>query len=310
VAVPGPNTGGGSAGRPSGPDLLDFGAALQELRQAAGWRQQDLVDRFGGAIARSTLANVEAGRQPPSERFWDLLSAAVPEWVPHLERSFRRVREEVDARGRKPTQAALLSSFAAGARDDPLGGPFIVESVRYVYVFRHSRSPEEIIVTRRVRAVRAGATGYGVRLQHTRSPDFSLDQEALWGGYLADHKVVDGDGRAAHLRRFEFGRALRRGERHEFGLRSWVANDPEPSSAVAFDLTIPARTVDIDLLFAGPAVPIQAWTYVEGSDGPGEDVSPIDPDDPAWVPVAADGHVHAHWPHPQLGPVYGIAWAW
>jgi hypothetical protein len=186
-----------------------------------------------------------------------------------------------------------------------------VESLRYIYVFRHSRSPEEIIEARRVRAVRSGASGYGLRLQHTRSRSFDLDQEALWGGHLADYDVADSDGTVVHLRRFEFDRRLRRGESHDFGIRSWVTKDPEPSAAVEFTLTIPAKTVDVDLVFGGPAVPVQAWCY-QDADGHdvGEDRPPRRDDDPAWLTVTHDGHVSARWRYPQLKVDYGVAWTW
>lgn len=48
-------------------------------------RQQDLVDALDRVIARSTLANVEVGRENPSARLWAAINDKLPEWVPQLE---------------------------------------------------------------------------------------------------------------------------------------------------------------------------------------------------------------------------------
>lgn len=54
--------------------MEDFGAALRGLRKKRGLRQADLAAALDHQFARSTLANVEAGREAPSRRVWEAFS--------------------------------------------------------------------------------------------------------------------------------------------------------------------------------------------------------------------------------------------
>ena len=117
--------------------MSEFGAALGRLRSEAGLRQQDVSDRLAGNFARSTLANVESGRERPSARLWKALQDAFPEWTEQLAPTFEA--------GRAPgVPAAADDSFLA-----EVGVPFAIEEVSYVYTWRDHRAPEEIIEVRR-----------------------------------------------------------------------------------------------------------------------------------------------------------------
>jgi transcriptional regulator with XRE-family HTH domain len=278
--------------------MADFATLLRERRVASGWRQQDVVDRLGGGIARSTYANIEAGRERPTPRFWELLQAVLPDWAGLLEDAYVAARQPEAGRRTMP---------ADDDRDTLLGGPFVIEQLRYIYVFRHSASPEEIVEVRRVRATRSGADSFGFKVGHTRSPRFRVEEEALWGGHLVERERHARDGGTVYLRRMVFDRKLRRGQVHDFGVRSWVEHDPDPDTAVAFSLTIPAKAVAIHLHFRGPKTPTDCWSYGPLAD---DGLVPDQFDDSAWLPLAEDGSVTAAWAKPLTGVDYGVRWRW
>lgn len=185
--------------------MSEFGQQLRNLRLAKGWRQRDLVDQLGGTFARSTLANVESGREAPSSRLWVALQERLPAWTEHLAPY-------------APARSAERRSLTSTTTPALLGGPYLVESLRFVYIFRDSKSPEEIIEVRRVRATASAADGYGLKLSHTGRAGFRVDEEALWGGDLVDRDHYDSQNKTMYLRRMEFGRRLRRGQTHEFAV--------------------------------------------------------------------------------------------
>lgn len=278
-----------------GGDLL-FGELLAELRRQWGMRQVDLAEKLG--IARSTLANVERGRERPSPRLWHRIIETLPEWSSHLSEAY------LAARGG-------LGSVPGDELDDGvepfIGGPFELVSVAYVYVFEESRSPGEIIEVRRVRATESRAGSFGLRLAHDGDSGFVIDQHALWGGRLAATEHLAEDGRSVYWRRFDFDRRLRKGEVHEFALRSWVERDPDPQTAISFSVTLPARVVSVHAAFHGSVRPAAAWSYGPlpedwSADVPAHEGTPVD----IWDGAAFS----ARFRRPELHRTYGVGWAW
>jgi len=289
--------------------MAAFGERLRSLRLARGWRQQDLVDALDGQVARSTIANVETGREPPTPRLWSLVSETLSDWVPELAAPYTEARQRFEA-GRPDQEPIRAVGSVSG--EDPvrhiLGGPFIVELLQLVYVFRHSRSPEEIIETRRVRATRTGADGYGLKLLRSQHDAFRVDEETLWGGHIADARHLDVDGRTIYLRRLEFGRRLRKGQVHEFAVRSWIDKDPEPGTSVGVSFTIPAKQVAIHLNFLGPVTPHECWSYGPVADGmlaPTESGEGCEP-----LTSNPGGSYSGYFTSIEAGAEYGIAWTW
>ncbi|WP_121256250.1 helix-turn-helix domain-containing protein [Nocardioides ferulae] len=282
-------------------DRTEYAAQLRALRTAAGLRQVDVCERLGGSIARSTLANLETGRESPSTRVRGLIADAFPEWRAALDAAYASDR----ASTAPAPGGALDVEPAAGSQ--LLGGPFVVESLILSYLFHDSRSPSEIIEARRVRARRNGADSYGLKMMHTESAAFSATSEPLWGGHLETTEHVHGAGRTVFVRRFVFDRRLRRGQSHDFALRTRIDTDPEPGTAVAFDLTIPAEQVTVQLGFRGSERP-RGWSAF----GPLVDNAQV-PEHPGDAPrssLPASGQVSAYFRNPELGTVYGIAWEW
>jgi hypothetical protein len=286
--------------------MTDFGSILRRLRFAKNWRQQDLVEALDGRIARSTIANIEAGRQPPTPRLWALLEEHVPHWKGALEPSY------MDARRCSPTSAShrhgvLADSSPAQPGRPTLAGPFVIESLQLVYVFRHSRSPEEILEIRRVRATRAGADGYGLKFIQTKHEGFRADEEPLWGGHLANVEHHDVSGKTLYVRRMNFDRTLRKGQVHEFAVRSWIERDPQPDTSVSVNFTIPCKSLAIHLNFHGPQAPTDCWGFGPIAD---EALTPTDPGRGAALPITPGGTVSRYLTGMEPGAEYGIAWRW
>lgn len=257
-----------------------------------GLRQSDLADLLG--VARSTIANVEVGRWTPSERLWGRIVESLPAWVERLEASFNSARRPVIA----PSIPADLTPF--------LGGPFELHTVTYAYLFEESRSPHEIIEVRRVRTISSGATAYGLRLAHTQAPGFVIDQQVLWGGTIA-HSVHEDDSHGtAHWTRVEFGKSLRAGQRHEFATRTWVERDPDPQTAICFNMTIPVRHASLHLAFHGNTEPARMWRYGPLAD---EQSIPTSHEGQRGLKLVG-GNATLTVPTPEIGGVYGVAWSW
>jgi len=264
-----------------------FGQALKGQRQAAGMRQRDLVEALHHVIARSTLANVEVGREKPSARLWAAIQEYLPQWVPALESWY------------------LASHRPAGDLPFELAGPYEILSASHVFTFREHRCPEELIQVRQVRALSDGCTGYGLSLGNLTG-NFSIDAEALWGGWIETHQQCAEDATSSVMTRFHFDRTLRRGDVHEFATRGWVDHD-EPTTSVSMVSVRPTALSTQALNFLGPR-PELVWRYELTS-----------PDDPIPDAPAARSDVLAPTPggscalrvaRPVMGRVYGLAWAW
>lgn len=274
----------------------DFGRALKAIRQQHGWRQQDLASALGGGFARSTLANVEAGRERPSARLWEALQQLLPDRAAELAALYEQARVAPRAR--------VVDRHVDGG-PETLGGPFAIEHIRYVYVFRESRSPEEIIEVRRVRSLRHGADGFGLKFTNSQSAEFQSEAEPLWGGAITEHERITAARRTVYLSRFTFPRALARGEAHEFALRSWVERDPEPSNQVIFDLTVPTEVVTIQLNFHG----VRPRVVYRMSPSPDEFARPAEASRQLVGPLG-DGVWTVDFRRPSLGYHYGVEWVW
>lgn len=284
----------------------EFGRRLKRLRTERGWRQQDLVDALGGELARSTLANIESARERPTPHLIELIKAHVPEWAPELEEPYAVARTARTSRPR-PVAATRLSTSQQLERFQS-GGPFRIESLQFVYTFRHARSPEEIVEIRRVRATRSGVDGYGLSFVATDHTSFEVDEEALYGGELAVTHTRTTDHHVHYYRRFEFGRKLRRGEVHEFGLRAWVGRDEGAGDDISFSVTLPTERAAIHANFLGPERPRSVWQY-----GPlaAPDLAPKSIDDGGRpLPMSQAGNVSAYFAKPVPGGHNGIGWSW
>lgn len=263
-----------------------FGETLKGLRKRHGLRQADLVARLDGVIARSTLANIEAGRENPSPRLWEAICRLSPEWVAELEPHYRNRYQLTSPRFE-------------------VSGPFEVEQAHYVYNFREHEAPEEIIQVRRLRALEA-ADGYGLRLSH-HSDRLALDTEALLGGWIQQHETLTGAGESLHLTRFHFDHQLQRGDVHTFATRSW-ASDHEPARVVTMTFTRACREAVITLNFYSERRrPSQVWQF-----GPLADPQ-LEPEDGVGqqpLPAQAPGSWTMRVAEPRLGHIYGVGWAW
>lgn len=288
------------SGRSRGSAEEEFGQHLRDLRLARGWRQSDLVTALGGRLARSTIANVEAGREAPSERLWAALTDHAPDLAELLFPEYQAARAAVAGRTSGPRRrTALKQAFG-------LGGEVVVEHLSLVYVFRESLAPEEILEVRRVRALRQGADRFGFKLGSNATDGFEVESEALWGGQLVE-ECLQGEKQTVYLRDVRFDRPLRRGEVHEFAIRTWVQRDPEPSSEVTFRFTVPAESVSVQLNFYGSKRPTQAWSF-----GPLADDLQVTrtPDPSRDLEIGETGTVAARFSTPGAGMTYGIAWSW
>ena len=271
-----------------------FGVTLRQLRIGAGMRQVDLAATLG--LARSTLANIERGAEAPTHRLWARLRECHPDWQADLQQPFEDARQSM-LEQRSKVEPMPSEPF--------LGGPFHLEKVSYTYVFAESRSPSEIIEVRRVRALAPGATCFGLRIRHTDTPGFRVDQEHLWGGELADAVVTDDEIETSIWRRLNFGRRLRLGEHHEFAIRSWVEHDPEPATDINFNVTLPTTEAAIHLAFLGSHRPVRAWRY-----GPIEPDQTTPPEHRTPLRLMPGGSITARFRKPTIGLFYGLTWAW
>ena len=275
---------------------MSFGDQLRELRRSHGLTQQGLAQEMGQSIARSTLANVEVGREAPSPRLWSLLLARFPDEAPALTGAYETARSEVGGTRRQ----------RAANDDEPvtLGGPFALERLTLAYTFRESRSPEEVIEVRRLRALARGARHFGLRYESTRAGEFETTSEVLWGGRVTT--VPDPDAPSSVLRRVTFDRPLRRGERHEFGMRTWIERDPEPAREVTFCFTVPAQQVVVQLNFLGRVHP-RSVSRAGPADSDDEIVRAAHEGAP--VPLLGRS-ASATFQQPELKRLYGVAWDW
>jgi transcriptional regulator with XRE-family HTH domain len=287
--------------------MAAFGEMLSELRRSHGLRQSDLVARLTGQFARSTIANVESGREAPSPRLWEALCEAFPDDVDALEDTYLEARRQVGARKGDPLSNGHLAA-RSGEVVRPLGGVFTVERRVIAYVFRESRAPEEILEFFQVQARQDAVSSYVTKMWATHNEGFRIDPEMLWGGRLVDNEHVDRDGHTFVLREVQFGRPLQHGERHSFAIRSWVEHDADPDTGIDVTPTTPTVRIAIHLAFLG-SLPTSVWAY-----GPVADASlyPRSADEPGARPPLdnGDGRYSVVFERPELGESYGIDWSW
>lgn len=281
--------------------MARFGDTLKALRTQAGWRQIDLVEALGNAVARSTLANIESGREPPTPRIWRAICVHLPQWTSSLEPDYRAARDGRNhvVVGRTPD--ARIDHGASRHSE------VTIELIRYVYIFRYSRSPEEIIEVRSVRAQVGGVDGFDLKLATTRQMGFRVDEECLWGGDVVATEYRDSDGVTSYVRRVDFGRRLERGQTHVFAVRSWVTSDPEPGASVSAAFTVPCKRVAFQLNFWGPVRPSHLWRF-----GPVPDGSVSDEGQAIGKKLqpSASGAVAAEFRGVRPGCEYGVGWSW
>ena len=253
-----------------------LGALLRELRTQEGLSQMRVAEKLG--ISRSTVANLEAGRHWMSDELLERLRDRLPQW------------DQALRRGRLPKPAESTNPS------------LIIEELTITYVFQESKSPGEIIQVRRVRAVRAGVTSYVLGV--TRTDDLALVTEThvLWGGHLEDGSTTDG----RELTTVNFGRSLRRGEVHDFALRSWVQRDADPDTEIWLEVSRPTKRASLHLAFEGRRSVQRAWSYqVEGEDA---EVPPAS----SWerLSVGPDGQVSVTFDSLKPGRIYALSWEW
>jgi hypothetical protein len=182
-----------------------------------------------------------------------------------------------------------------------------MERLTLVYTFRHGRSPEEILELRRVRATRGRASSYGLKLVHSASEAFRVDEEVVFGGRLAATERHSSGGRTIYLRSLEFDRSLRRGQRHEFAVRSWVETDPDPDNSIHVELTLPLEELALHVNFRGPSRPESVWTYGPIADA---QLAPATASGAQTASINDSGAVSMYVSQPEVGPIYGLTWDW
>jgi transcriptional regulator with XRE-family HTH domain len=286
--------------------MTTFGEQLRLLRQRRGLRQTDVVTRLGDVFARSTIANVECGREAPSERLWEALSQAFPDEVPQMEDAYLAARRRV-ASGRG-------SATRSGARAEgwdgefPLGGPLVIERRDFAVVFRESRNPEEILDIIDVRARQDGVSTFVTKMWATQQEGFRASAEVVWGGEIVEAEHVDRDGRTFVMSEVQFGRPLRRGERHSFAVRSWVERATVPDTGIDVAPALPTAIIAVHVAFIGPQ-PASVWAYGPVAD---DSLSPKSADEPGACPTLrhGGGRHSAVFERPEPGDSYGIDWSW
>lgn len=251
------------------------GQLLRELRTQDGLSQREVAALLG--ISRSSVANLEAGRQGLSTGASERLRHRLPRWA------------EAVASGR--------ISNAPTATNESL----VIDSLTITYVFQESRSPSEIIQVRRIRAIRAGVSQYILGLRRTDEQALSIETHVLWGGFLGEVAVE-----TTEMTTINFGKSLMRGETHEFALRSWVQRDADPDDEIWLEVTRPTRHASVHLAFEGRRSISAAWTYELQS----ASHSPPVPEQFQPIELGPEGQASVYLHSPMPGRQYVLAWRW
>jgi transcriptional regulator with XRE-family HTH domain len=252
------------------------GRLLRELRTQQGLSQQHVAEQLG--ISRSTVANLEAGRHWMSDELLERVRERLPDW------------EQALTRGRMPKRAESSNPS------------LVIDDLTITYVFQESKSPSEIIQVRRVRAVRTGVKSYVLGVKRTDDQDLIVETHVLWGGHLEDGPTTDG----TELSTVDFGRSLRRGEVHDFALRSWVQRDAAPDTEIWLEVSRPTKRASLHLAFEGRRSVQRAWTYELETEG-----ATIPPADKCvGLSLGPDGQVSITFNSPVPGRIYALSWEW
>ncbi|GAB3860469.1 hypothetical protein GCM10028801_23350 [Nocardioides maradonensis] len=273
----------------------EFAPALRQLRHSAGLTQEGLIKALDGEFARSTLANIEAGREVPSVRFFRAVSGRFPEWGSALSEPFGHARERLARHvtaGRDPQRTTL----------GPLGGRAVVEQLRTTYVVDGGPGSAEVVESRRIRATSSGVTGYVARF--ITGPGFEAEHEVTAGGELRATDLVADPAGTTVLCHIAFASPLQRGETHEFTTRSRVHGGTTTTALLVPEST--TTEAEIRLRFRG-ALP----TGVE-SFGPVADRALLDAPEAMvrYRPVEVDHDVTVRFPGAAIALVHGVRWTW
>ena len=291
----------------------EFGQAIKELRAKHRLTtQKALAEHVNLELARTSIANLEAGTRAPAPHSWAVLQRHFPDdvaWLQPLYDNARAEQERITAERERRRRAVSESQPSEVAPTEPefmLGGHYVLERYDLLYVFRDGRAPREIIEQRRFRATRRGVDTYPLRLEQTDSPDFSIKTEVLWGGSLASEERVTPAGKTVYREVVTLDRSLSRGESHAFMLRHLIEKDPNPSTEIILLLTVPTETALVHLKFTAKR-PQVVWCF---GPLPDEDMAPGELDPRRALLVSSDGRATAEFSNPEIGVTYGVAWRW
>jgi transcriptional regulator with XRE-family HTH domain len=284
--------------------MAEFGVVLRAIRKHHGLTQKELAATLD--LSRSTIGTVETGHEAPSAGLVERLCQRFPHSEEELRAAFRSAQEEAEARTAAKKQQTGRPESSSDGPSKLLGGPYVLERFDLLYTFGHSKAPQEIIELRRVRATKHGAHDFGLKVEQVDSKKFETTTEVLFGGQLTADQRRTPAGETLYLRRIDFGRKLRRGQRHHFGLRYEVERDPEPNTFIIIELTNPTEEVALHLHFT-ERKPAAIWRY-----GPLEDerLAPSPQNRDTTLRVDRHGNATATFADPELGTNFGIAWRW
>jgi len=287
--------------------MSEFGEALRELRARRGYRrQEDLAAALGGEVARSTIANLETGRQRITPRVWNAFARHMPDEAAWLAPIYARTRAEQEAAAaqRRPARRTTPTEQA-----EPEPTPdYVLERYDVIYVLRESRSPEEIIELRRVRSRTSGAHDFGLSFSRDTT-EFEVETEVLFGGEIVGFDLQTPRGKTLIMQLLDFGRALRKGERHSFGVRYLVDRNRnfDDTEHVVLSTDYVMEEVGVHFNFWGSEQPTLCWAY-EGY--PDAAMAPGEPDDGVALRLNQHNMASAEFRRPVTGTHFGVAWRW
>lgn len=287
--------------------MSEFGEAFREVRTRRGLSQADFAAALGNEVSRSTVAGIENGHQAPSPGVWAALSRHLPDEAEQLQLRYGRARAaqeqaETERRRRAQRQPRPPTPTPEAPAD------YVFERYDVIYIFGASRSPEEVIELRRLRALSKGAHDFG--LQFSRPiKGFGVETQVLFGGEIVAFDVQELRRNTLIMNLVEFGRTLRKGQCHSFGVRYIVERNPELEAeeniAVA-TMDYRMEEVGVHANFWGSQQPRLCWAY----EGQADEEMVGTPED--GVPLTLNRHhmASAEFRRPVTGTHFGIAWRW